>query len=375
MLVNDSSSSNQSVQRQRRHASDERLRVERAQNDAAVRESVARSVGEAPAREDVDRFRALMRAADGTRASTSKPEPRGASPQAAATPSPREPVAGSSLADRFRAMLLQSPGPLRERDAAERTPVRGDERRQDVHGDAASAAGSGAAPTEPMPTELMPTEPMPTRAVPARDGLAQEAAASKPRQKAADGEETPVRDRRTPASDAAQKPAQKAADGDSNLVAAARQAQRGTPAQEGDETSKDESSTIGAQSFVPLGATPDAPMPLPQGTGDAPQQAAATAGNTAPAIADLLEKHVKQMLVSDPRSLRGQSREVLLRMQSDVLPGTDLWLSQTRNGWQLRADVRSRDAYETLLANQEELIQRFADGDLGELTIEPVFHA
>ena len=56
------------------------------------------------------------------------------------------------------------------------------------------------------------------------------------------------------------------------------------------------------------------------------------------------------------------------------VPGTDLWLTRTENGWRMRADVRSRDAYDTLLANQDDLIQRFADSALGELSIEPVFH-
>ncbi len=75
------------------------------------------------------------------------------------------------------------------------------------------------------------------------------------------------------------------------------------------------------------------------------------------------------------RTRRAFARGAAARMQNDVLPGTDLWLTQTENGWQLRADVRSRDAYDTLLANQEELVQRFAEGSLGKLTIEPVFHA
>lgn len=370
MLVNDSSSSNQSVQRQRRHAADERLRVEKARNEAAVRESVARQIGEAPSRDEIDRFRALMRAAEDARGANSRPASRTAStPQAVAPPPSLGAEAAPTLADRFRALLLQSPGGLGGRDDGGKAPLR-DGRQADGKPDANLAADDGerasASATPPGAT-------LAHRA--SAHAMGKEPPVGKLQHQADDGDGRPVREHATTGANASQKPPQKAAEGDANLVSAARQAQRGGPAQEGEETSSNESSTAGAQSFVPHAAAPDAPMPVPQGTGDAPQQAAATAGNTAPALAALLEKHVKQMLVSDPRSLRGQSREVLLRMQSDVLPGTDLWLSQTRNGWQLRADVRSRDAYDTLLANQEELIQRFADGALGELTIEPVFHA
>jgi hypothetical protein len=120
--------------------------------------------------------------------------------------------------------------------------------------------------------------------------------------------------------------------------------------------------------------TPSDMAPPQQRTPDAPQQMAATAGMVAPALAELIQKHVKQMLVTDTRGGGARSRELLLRMESDVLPGTDLWLTRTDKGWRMRADVRSRDAYDTLLANQDDLIQRFADGALGELSIEPVFH-
>lgn len=370
MLVNDSSSSNQSIQRQRRHASDERLRVEKARNETAVRESVARQIGEAPSRDEVDRFRALMRAAEDTRGATSKPASRtAATPQAVAPPPSLGAEAAPTLADRFRALLLQSPAAPVGRDDGGKTQLR-DGRQADGKSDANPAAGDG----EHAPTST--TTPGPALAHRASaQPTGKESPVGKPQHGTDDGDGKPVHERATTGANASQKPPQKAAEGDANLVSAARQAQRGSPVQEGDETSQEHSSTTGAQSPVPHALASDAPMPLPQGTGDAPQQVAATAGNTAPTIAALLEKHVKQMLVSDPRSLRGQSREVLLRMQSDVLPGTDLWLSQTRNGWQLRADVRSRDAYDTLLANQDELIQRFADGALGELTIEPVFHA
>jgi hypothetical protein len=107
---------------------------------------------------------------------------------------------------------------------------------------------------------------------------------------------------------------------------------------------------------------------------EAPQQAAMTASSTfTPALAELIEKHVKQMLVSAPSS-RLRAREILLRMHDDVLPGTDLWLTQTSGGWSLRADVRSRDAYDALVAGSGDLIERFADHALGELTIEPMYH-
>jgi hypothetical protein len=92
----------------------------------------------------------------------------------------------------------------------------------------------------------------------------------------------------------------------------------------------------------------------------------------APALAELIERHVRQMLVSETAtSARGG--DVLLRMSDAALPGTDIWLRRTERGWKVRADVRSRDSYDAIVAGSERLVKRFAEHGLGELDIESVY--
>ncbi|WP_242111957.1 type III secretion HpaP family protein [Luteimonas aquatica] len=91
-------------------------------------------------------------------------------------------------------------------------------------------------------------------------------------------------------------------------------------------------------------------------------------------FAELIQKHVRQMAASDDAA-RDSDGQVLLRMSDATLPGTDLLLSRTATGWTLRADSRSRDSYEAIRRAAPELARRFADSDLGELTIDPHFHA
>jgi hypothetical protein len=66
--------------------------------------------------------------------------------------------------------------------------------------------------------------------------------------------------------------------------------------------------------------------------------------------------------------------KVLLRLADSTLPGTDLLLSRTADGWLLRADVRSRYSFDAIRDAAPRLAERFADRDLGTLTIEPHFH-
>lgn len=99
----------------------------------------------------------------------------------------------------------------------------------------------------------------------------------------------------------------------------------------------------------------------------APATAAPMAG---PALAELIEKHVRQLLVSETATENGNG-DVLLRMNDDSLPGTDLWLSRTERGWKVRADVQSRESYDAIMAGGEYLTARFAERNLGDLEIEP----
>ncbi|MFC4729881.1 hypothetical protein [Coralloluteibacterium thermophilus] len=102
-------------------------------------------------------------------------------------------------------------------------------------------------------------------------------------------------------------------------------------------------------------------VPLPQ------------AAPTATAFAELLERQVRQMLVSAGGIDAHGNGEVLLRMSDATLPGTDLTLARGPEGWVLRADVRSRDSYEAIQRAAPELARRFAERNLGELSIEPRF--
>lgn len=109
---------------------------------------------------------------------------------------------------------------------------------------------------------------------------------------------------------------------------------------------------------VPATPPPAAPMPSTN-----PQ-----------ALADMLERHVRQLAVS-PGSTTGEDGQVLLRLADSTLPGTDLLLSRTESGWRLRADVRSRGSFEAIQQAAPKLAERFAARNLGTLEIDPYFHA
>ena len=92
------------------------------------------------------------------------------------------------------------------------------------------------------------------------------------------------------------------------------------------------------------------------------------------AFAELIRRHVLQMAASDS-ALRDGDGQVLLRMSDATLPGTDLLLSRTADGWRLQADSRSRSSYDAIRQAAPELARRFADSNLGHLEIDPHLHA
>lgn len=104
----------------------------------------------------------------------------------------------------------------------------------------------------------------------------------------------------------------------------------------------------------------------------APMQAPAPTSNAA-AFADLIERHVRQLAVSSGGA-DGENGQVLLRLSDQTLPGTDLLLSKTADGWELRADSRSRSSYDAIREAGPELMRRFAARNLGQLSIDPHFH-
>ena len=106
------------------------------------------------------------------------------------------------------------------------------------------------------------------------------------------------------------------------------------------------------------------------------QQPAPSHAAMAPALAELIERHVKQLLVPDATSRSAaQAREIMITLKDGLLPGTELWLSRTSNGWKLRADTRSSTAYRSLVEGAPQLIERFAQSQLGALEISPTLLA
>ncbi|MFQ6313265.1 hypothetical protein [Lysobacter capsici] len=100
---------------------------------------------------------------------------------------------------------------------------------------------------------------------------------------------------------------------------------------------------------------------------------AAQPTSNASAFADLIERHVRQLAVSNGGA-SGEQGQVLLRLSDQTLPGTDLLLTKTAEGWQLRADSRSRSSYDAIRDAGPELARRFAERNLGQLSIDPHFH-
>ena len=100
--------------------------------------------------------------------------------------------------------------------------------------------------------------------------------------------------------------------------------------------------------------------------------AAPQAPASSQALADMLERHVRQLAVS-PNGVDHERGQVLLRLNDSTLPGTDLLLSRTDRGWLLRADVRSRGSFDAIQQAAPQLAERFASRNLGTLEIDPHF--
>lgn len=90
-------------------------------------------------------------------------------------------------------------------------------------------------------------------------------------------------------------------------------------------------------------------------------------------LGDLIEKHLRRMLVSEgARNGDGREARVMLRLSDATLPGTDLMLTRGESGWELRAEVASTAARDAMHACAPDLVERFASGGLGKLSIETV---
>ncbi|MBS7458781.1 hypothetical protein [Coralloluteibacterium stylophorae] len=124
------------------------------------------------------------------------------------------------------------------------------------------------------------------------------------------------------------------------------------------------SGELSALHFAQLAAR-EAPVAAP---------AAAASAGMSMHFARLVEKHVRQMLVSEGGIGADNDGQVMLRLADATLPGTDLLLRRTADGWSLRADVRSRESFDAIAAAGPELARRFAERRLGTLEIDPQLH-
>jgi len=106
---------------------------------------------------------------------------------------------------------------------------------------------------------------------------------------------------------------------------------------------------------------------------DAPPMPTAPTPVNTQAFADLIQRHVRQMAASDSATREGDG-QVLLRMSDATLPGTDLLLSRTADGWRLQADSRSRSSYDAIRQAAPELARRFSQNNLGHLEVDPRFN-
>src|SRR3546814_17946214 len=88
----------------------------------------------------------------------------------------------------------------------------------------------------------------------------------------------------------------------------------------------------------------------------------------------MVERHLKQMATDRGAAADAGDGRVLLRMADATLPGTDLLLSRTSEGWVLRADVRSRRIFAAIREAAPALARRFAERNLGPLRIDPPIH-
>lgn len=87
-----------------------------------------------------------------------------------------------------------------------------------------------------------------------------------------------------------------------------------------------------------------------------------------PTFAELMVKHIRRALVS-AEAADDSGGEVRLEMSDAVLPGTVLSLRRTEEGWQLHAVTANPESRRTLSRFAPALVERFAQGSLGQLRI------
>lgn len=88
------------------------------------------------------------------------------------------------------------------------------------------------------------------------------------------------------------------------------------------------------------------------------------------ALIDLIEKHVRQLMISEGGLSYRPTSKIILRLTKHTLAETDLHLSRTDSGWRLQANARSADAFRAIEEFTPDLAERFVDQSLGTIEVE-----
>jgi hypothetical protein len=104
------------------------------------------------------------------------------------------------------------------------------------------------------------------------------------------------------------------------------------------------------------------------GAGHASQPSlSAPTGAPDPAVAQLMEWHIRRILAS--ATSEGADGEIRMELSDAVFPGTALTLKRTADGWHLAATADNRHSLDELNRFAPQLVERFAEASLGCLQV------
>jgi len=125
-----------------------------------------------------------------------------------------------------------------------------------------------------------------------------------------------------------------------------------------------------SESELPLTQLNNPAMPAAQAL-ESSAHAQPTPGSSQSDFADLMARHVQQMLVSEPMNGKPlQEQQLLLRLSDQILPNTQVMLSRNAQGWTLKAQSSGRDNLDLIRKSSDKLVSRFSEAGLGELNVE-----
>lgn len=110
-------------------------------------------------------------------------------------------------------------------------------------------------------------------------------------------------------------------------------------------------------------------------TGQAPAMEAHSPASASKAeFIELMTRHVQQWLVSEPTKAGPQEeQQMLLRMSDRVLPNTQIVLTRTLGGWNLKAQSSGQESLDLVSQSSDSLVKRFSAAGLGNLQVETEF--